>query len=152
MNLDLLYEATELTGNPKYAKIATRQAEVSSTTHVRKDYGTYHVVNFDQKTGEATEWVTHQGSSSVFRGYLDMRDTDNCIGYADESVWARGQAWGIYGYAQCGTSFNWYQADRKALRTGREDFAEISRKLADRFLDLLPESGVPWWYVYNFTF
>ncbi|ORX34809.1 Six-hairpin glycosidase-like protein [Kockovaella imperatae] len=114
MNLDMLYEASKLTGDPKYANVATHQAEKSMTSHVRKDGTTYHVVNFDQKTGEPMEFMTAQG-------------------YADDSVWSRGQAWGIYGYAQC------------ALRTGRKDFLDTSRKLADVFLSLLPESGVPWW-------
>ncbi|ORY20478.1 Six-hairpin glycosidase-like protein [Naematelia encephala] len=114
MNLDMMYEATKLTGDPKYAKIATHQAEKSSDTHVRKDGTTYHVVNFDPKTGKALDFMTHQG-------------------YSDESAWSRGQAWGIYGYAQC------------ALRTGRDDFRDTSRRLADVFLSLLPDSGVPEW-------
>ncbi|RSH81438.1 hypothetical protein EHS25_006794 [Saitozyma podzolica] len=114
MNLDMLYLATDLTGDKRYAEVATRQAEVSMTSHVRKDYSTYHVVNFDQTTGQPTEFMTHQG-------------------YADESIWSRGQAWGIYGYAQC------------ALRTGRSDFIETSRRLADVFLSHLGPSGVPLW-------
>lgn len=62
MNLDMLYEATKLTGNPKYAKIANAQAEASATTHVRPNDTTYHVINFDQKTRGATlERRTHQG-------------------------------------------------------------------------------------------
>lgn len=85
MNLDMMFEATKLTGDNRYAAIGVRQAEKSSDTHVRPDHTTYHVVNFDQKTGTTIEKLTHQG-------------------YADESCWARGQAWGIYGYAQCGQS------------------------------------------------
>lgn len=61
MNLDMLYLATDLTGDKRYAEVATRQAEVSMTSHVRKDYSTYHVVNFDQTTGQPTEFMTHQG-------------------------------------------------------------------------------------------
>ena len=57
-----MYEATRLTGNKKYAEIATAQAEASSTTHVRPDWTTFHVINFDQKTRGATlEKRTHQG-------------------------------------------------------------------------------------------
>ncbi|WVR03574.1 hypothetical protein IAU60_000566 [Kwoniella sp. DSM 27419] len=114
MNLDLLYEATQLTGDERYAAIATKQAEKSLTSHVRKDYTTYHVVNFDQNTGLPKELRTAQG-------------------YANESVWARGQGWAIYGYGQC------------ALRTGRQDFLDTARKLADVFLSLLGPSGVPEW-------
>jgi hypothetical protein len=65
MNLDMMYEATKLTGNSKYAEIANAQAEASSTTHVRPDWTTFHVINFDQKTRGATlERRTHQGKSS----------------------------------------------------------------------------------------
>ncbi|WVQ83740.1 hypothetical protein IAT38_005884 [Cryptococcus sp. DSM 104549] len=113
MNLDMLYEATEITGDPKYAHVATQQAEKSLHSHVRPDFTTYHVVDFNQD-GTVKKCMTHQG-------------------YADESTWARGQAWAIYGYAQC------------ALRTSRKDFLETSCKLADKFFELLPESGVPWW-------
>ena len=61
MNLDMLYEATLLTGNPRYAEIATKQAEKSAKTHVRPDYTTYHVVNMDQETGEGRDFMTAQG-------------------------------------------------------------------------------------------
>jgi len=54
-------------------------------------------------------------------------------GWSDESTWSRGQAWGIYGYAQC------------ALRTGRGDFLNIARRLADVFLSKLEPSGIPAW-------
>jgi hypothetical protein len=61
MNLDLLYEATELTGNGKYARIATLQAEKSMSTHIRPDGTTFHVVNVNQQTGEVIDRITHQG-------------------------------------------------------------------------------------------
>lgn len=62
MNLDMLYEATKLTGNPRYEQIANAQAEASLHTHIRDDYSTYHVVNFDQKNpGQTLEKRTHQG-------------------------------------------------------------------------------------------
>jgi hypothetical protein len=62
MNLDMLYEATKLTGDKKYAEIANAQAEASSTTHVRPDWTTFHVINIDQRTrGAVLEKCTHQG-------------------------------------------------------------------------------------------
>lgn len=60
MNLDMLYEATELTGDPKYAQVATQQAEKSLNSHVRPDYTTYHVVDFNQD-GSVKKCMTHQG-------------------------------------------------------------------------------------------
>lgn len=65
MNLDMMYEATNWTGNPKYAEVANSQAEKSSTSHVRPDYTTFHVVNMDQKTGKPIELMTAQGESVV---------------------------------------------------------------------------------------
>jgi hypothetical protein len=61
MNLDMMYEATNFTGDPNYANIANSQAEKSSNTHVRSDGTTFHVVNMDQKTGEGMEFMTAQG-------------------------------------------------------------------------------------------
>lgn len=61
MNLDMLYEATRLTGDKRYAAIANSQAEHSTKTHVRADGTTYHVVDFDPKTGKVQKSLTAQG-------------------------------------------------------------------------------------------
>lgn len=61
MNLDMMYEVSDYTGNPRYAQIANSQAETSSDTHVRPDGTTFHVVNIDQKTGKGMEFMTAQG-------------------------------------------------------------------------------------------
>jgi hypothetical protein len=65
MNLDLLYLATELTGDKKFERIANLQAEKSLKTHIRDDWTTFHVVNVDQTTGETIERMTHQGKSRL---------------------------------------------------------------------------------------
>ena len=83
MNLDLLYQATALTFDPKYAKAATSQADITARTFIRDDCTTYHVVDFDphstvdESTGHATvlKRFTHQG-------------------YADESCWDAGSGLG----------------------------------------------------------
>lgn len=54
-------------------------------------------------------------------------------GYDDESCWARGQSWAIYGFAQV------------AQRTGEDEFIATCRKVADAFLERLPTNGVPPW-------
>jgi hypothetical protein len=64
MNLDMMYEATKLTGDRRFADIATKQAEKSSNTHIREDWTTYHLVNFDQNTGLPLEKRTAQGGST----------------------------------------------------------------------------------------
>lgn len=82
MNLELLFVATELTGDSSYYKIAVTHANTTMLQHFRSDYSSYHVVDFNPETGEVNEKVTHQGD-------------------ADDSAWARGQAWGLYGYTTC---------------------------------------------------
>ena len=80
MNLPLLYWATEITGDPKYKKIAIAHTKTSLANLVRDDYSTYHTYHFDMETGAPLKGVTAQG-------------------YKDSSPWARGQAWGVYGLA-----------------------------------------------------
>jgi rhamnogalacturonyl hydrolase YesR len=77
MNLELLFKATELTGDSLFYNIAIKHAETTLKNHYRKDYSCYHVVNYDTITGKVKAKVTAQG-------------------YNDESSWARGQSWGLY--------------------------------------------------------
>lgn len=79
MNLELLFWATRVTGDSSYYKIAVTHANTTMKNHYRPDYSSYHVVNYNAKTGAVQQRKTAQG-------------------YADESAWARGQAWGLYGY------------------------------------------------------
>lgn len=82
MNMELLFETSKLTGDDSYKNAAINHAETTIKNHFRKDNSSVHVVDYDPETGEVVERVTHQGAS-------------------DESAWARGQAWGLYGYAMC---------------------------------------------------
>ncbi|WP_448702640.1 glycoside hydrolase family 88 protein [Mucilaginibacter sp. AW1-3] len=82
MNLELLFKATRLTGDSSFYKIAISHADHTMKNHFRADYSSYHVVDYDPETGAVLKKQTHQG-------------------YADESAWARGQAWGLYGYTMC---------------------------------------------------
>ena len=79
MNLELLFAATRLSGDTTYAHIAKTHATTDLKYRFRADYSTFHVLNFDPATGKLLAAATHQG-------------------YADNSCWARGQAWAIYGY------------------------------------------------------
>lgn len=79
MNLELLFEATRLSGDSTYHDIAVTHANTTLEHHYRDDESSVHVVVFDTLTGAVLQTVTHQG-------------------YNDESSWARGQAWGIYGF------------------------------------------------------
>jgi len=82
MNLELLFEATKLSGDSTYYKIAVSHADETMKNHFRKDYGTYHVVDYNPQTGAVVHKHTHQG-------------------YQHESTWARGEAWALYGYTLC---------------------------------------------------
>lgn len=81
VDLDLLYYAGYNTGNQKLIDIATRHAHTVMKTIVREDWSTYHLLNFDAKTGEIRNQLTNQG-------------------YRDWSTWSRGQAWAILGFTQ----------------------------------------------------
>lgn len=116
MNLELLFWATRESGDSAYYDIAVKHAETTLKNHFREDNSSFHVVNYDTLTGEVVHKHTHQG-------------------YAHESAWARGQAWGLYGYTM-------------AFReTGDQRFLDQAEKIADFILDhpRLPEDGVPYW-------
>lgn len=116
MNLELLYFATKVTGDSLFAKVANKHAETTARNHFRDDYSSYHVVNYDEETGE----VLHKAT---------------CQGFSDNSTWARGQAWAIYGYTMA------YR------ETKNPDFLNMAVHTADFWLNhpRLPEDGIPYW-------
>jgi hypothetical protein len=79
MNLELLFWASEQTGDPVYREIAIRHANTTLENHFRPDFSSFHVVDYDPLTGEVRSKMTHQG-------------------FSPGSAWARGQAWGLYGF------------------------------------------------------
>lgn len=116
MNLELLFKATEFSGDSTYAKIAISHADKTMENHFRPDYSCYHVVDYDPETGEVLHRCTAQG-------------------YADESAWARGQSWALYGY----TVAYRFTGDEKYLRHAENVAGFI-------FNDPnMPEDLVPYW-------
>jgi len=114
MNLELLFWAAENGGPKELRNIAVKHAETTMKNHFRPDGGTYHVIGYDPATGKVVARNTHQG-------------------YADESVWARGQAWAIYGFTM-------------TYRFTREPRFRIAAKhAADYFISHLPADSVPYW-------
>ena len=79
MNLELLYDATDITGNPAYAAAATQHARTTLAHHFRADASSFHVVDYDDVTGAVRDRGTWQGVS-------------------DSSAWSRGQGWALYGF------------------------------------------------------
>ncbi|MEJ5993757.1 glycoside hydrolase family 88 protein [Pedobacter sp. Du54] len=116
MNLELLMWATKVTGDPKYAKIAVTHANTTMKNHFRPDFSSYHLVNYNPATGEVIKKQTVQG-------------------YADESAWARGQGWGLYGY----TMMYRETKDKKYL-TQAKNIAEFILNHPN-----LPADKVPYW-------
>ena len=82
MNLELLFWAARESGDSTFYKIAVTHADTTMKNHFRPDYSSFHVVDYDTQSGKVLGRQTHQG-------------------YADSSAWARGQAWGLYGYTVC---------------------------------------------------
>ena len=114
LNIPLLHWAFLETGNPVYRNAAVRHYEAACNNVIRDDASAYHTFYFDPGTGEPLKGVTRQG-------------------YSDDSAWARGQAWGIYGSALS------YRIERKP------EYADVFRKVTDYFLKHLPSDLIPYW-------
>ncbi|MBI1259857.1 MAG: glucuronyl hydrolase [Chloroflexi bacterium] len=114
MNLPLLFWASSETGDPKYAAVASKHAATTLRYLVRDGDTTYHTFFFNQETGEPIGGKTAQG-------------------FADDSLWSRGQAWAIYGFA---LAADW---------TGDAALLATSCRLADRFWAELGSELVPLW-------
>ncbi|NML22202.1 hypothetical protein HHL16_15065 [Pseudoflavitalea sp. G-6-1-2] len=116
MNLELLFAATQLTGDSAYYRIAVSHANTTMKNHFRPDYSSYHVIAYDSTTGNVVKKNTHQG-------------------YSHESAWSRGQAWGLYGYAMCYR----FTRDKKYL----EQAEHIAKYILDH--PRLPKDKVPYY-------
>jgi uncharacterized protein YyaL (SSP411 family) len=116
MNLELLFWATKESGDSTFYNIALRHAETTMKNHFRKDYSTWHVLNYDTTTGQVLDRHTHQG-------------------YAHESTWARGQAWALYGF----TMLYRETRDRRFLNQA----IHIANFILNH--KNLPEDMVPYW-------
>ena len=82
MNLELLFEATNLSGDSSFYKVAVSHANTTMKNHFRPDFSCFHVMDYDTLTGKVIGGSTLQG-------------------YGDGSAWARGHAWALYGFTMC---------------------------------------------------
>ena len=115
MNLELLFWASKNGGNKKLYDIAVKHAETTMNNHFRPDYTSYHVLIYDYETGKKIKGRTAQG-------------------YSDDSMWARGQAWAIYGFTMT------YR------ETKDPKFLDFAHKLTRVYLDkLATEDLIPYW-------
>ncbi len=116
MNLELLFEATRLSGDSTYWKVAVSHANKTLENQFRKDGSCYHVVDYDPNNGAVLHRQTAQG-------------------YADNSAWARGQAWAVYGYTVCYR----YTHDRKYLDQAVKTLNFVMQN------PNLPNDLIPYW-------
>jgi len=116
MNLEMLFWASKFTNDLKYKEVAVNHANSTIKNHFRKDYSSFHLIDFDLTDGHIIKKVTNQGC-------------------ADESAWARGQAWGLYGFVMC---FRETKDKRYLLQ---------SEKIATFILNHpnLPADKIPYW-------
>lgn len=116
MNLELLFFATRATGDSSFYKIAVSHAKTTMKNHYRADNSSYHVIEYDTLTGKVLKKNTHQG-------------------YAHESAWSRGQAWGLYGFTMC------YR------ETKDKAFLEQAEKIAKYIFSHphMPADLIPYW-------
>jgi len=115
MNLELLFWASKNGGSKKLYDIAVKHAETTMNNHFRPDYSSYHVLIYDYETGKKIKGRTAQG-------------------YSDDSMWARGQAWAIYGFTMT------YRETKDST------FLDFAHKIARVYLDrLTTEDLIPYW-------
>jgi unsaturated chondroitin disaccharide hydrolase len=116
MNLELLMWAAKETGNDNFREIAIKHAQTTMKNHFRDDNSSYHVIDYNPETGEVENKHTHQG-------------------FAHESAWARGQAWGLYGFTMM------YR------ETGMEEFLIQAEKIATYILSQpgIKDGKIPYW-------
>lgn len=116
MNLELLFEATKLSGDSTFYMMAVNHADNTLKNHFRNDFSTFHVVDYNKTSGDVRSKVTAQG-------------------YKDESSWARGQAWALYGFSLC-------YRETKNIR-----YLDVAEKIY-HFLfsnESMPANLVPYW-------
>jgi len=116
MNLEMLEWSAKTFDDTTYSHVAETHANTTMKHHFRDDYSSYHVVSYDTITGEVEKKNTAQG-------------------YSDDSAWARGQGWGLYGYTMM------YR------ETGDDAYLKLAEGIADFILNHpnLPADKIPYW-------
>lgn len=114
MNLEMLFYASKVSGDKKYYNIAVKHADATLKNHFREDFSTCHVVAYDTVSPAVKSKSTAQG-------------------FSDNSTWARGQAWAIYG-------FTMVYRETKDPR-----YLNAAMKAVDFYLRNLPKDRVPLW-------
>jgi rhamnogalacturonyl hydrolase YesR len=116
MNLELLMWAARAANEPRYREVAIAHADTTLSNHFRPDGSSFHLVDYEPQTGKLRARLTVQG-------------------HADASAWARGQAWGLYGYTMM------YRETRK------DEYLAQAQRIAHFYMrhPCLPADKVPYW-------
>ncbi|OEK08290.1 hypothetical protein A8C32_02205 [Flavivirga aquatica] len=114
MNLEMLEWASKNGGSKKFDKISRNHANTTLKNHFRKDFSSYHLVEYNPNTGKVQNKSTVQG-------------------FADDSMWSRGQAWGIYGFIMM------YR------ETAIKKYLKTSENLAKTYFESLPIDNIAYW-------
>lgn len=114
MNLSLLLDVAGQQGDNHLYNVSFEHMLTSARELIRNDGSSFHVVEFNEQTGSVIRKRTEQGKS-------------------DSSTWARGQAWGVYGFTVL------------ARETGSKVALDTAKSMADWFVAHLPSDGVPNW-------
>ena len=114
MNLEMLMWSANRQKKQELRSVAIAHANTTMRNHFREDFSSYHLLDYDPETGEVLRRQTVQG-------------------YADESRWARGQAWGLYGFTMM------YRF------TKNEAYLAQAKGIADMVISYLPKDGIPYW-------
>ena len=116
LNLELLFEASKISGDSTFRNVAIQHANTTLKNHFRKDNSCYHVVDYDTISHGVRKKATFQG-------------------FNDDSSWARGQSWAVYGF----TMAYRYTKNKEYLKQ-----AEATAKYYINY-KTLPEDGIPYW-------
>ena len=116
LNLELLFEASKISGDKKFKNIAIQHANTTLKNHFRKDNSCYHVIDYDTISGKVKNKLTHQG-------------------FNNESSWARGLSWAVYGFTMA------YR------HTKNKEYLKQAEATAKYYINYktLPEDGIPYW-------
>ncbi|MBQ3607586.1 MAG: glycoside hydrolase family 88 protein [Bacteroidales bacterium] len=114
MNMELLAEAARMSGDETLMDAATTHANTTLKNHFRPDWSCWHLLDYNPETGK-------------------VRSRETVQGYADESAWARGQAWALYGFTMM------------SRETSSDEYLDAAENIADMILSHLPDDGIPYW-------
>ena len=115
MNLEMLLWGGKQFNNETFTEIAISHADTTLKNHFREDGSSFHVVSYN-----------NDGSVQLKRTWQ---------GFRDDSAWARGQGWGLYGFTVM------YRFTKNLA------YLDQAIKIAEFITNHpnLPKDGIPYW-------